>query len=386
VESCSLESVISRLRTRLASPTSSPGLLLGLALITGCSDDGFAGGAASASSTDASTGPVSTGPASTTPASTGPASTGQSTTEALDDTGPLDESTGGTEGETDPGPLLDCSILAEGTVSGFVVDGMERELILNLPAGVEDGGPWPVVFNWHGLGDDAAGMSALVAPHVDNAIMPFIAVTPEDTDYMLDVPIPGLPPMDWEVFAVDPTNNRELALFDAVLACIDERWGVDPEHVHSMGFSLGGILTDMLASNRSDVIAAVATYSGGYWNNPANVDAFLANAVMWPEYMVDEGYPQLLLHGGPTDLVDMVLVQLHFDAYAEADSTFLGERGHDTIVCNHGLGHTAPPPEMQADRLIEFFADHPYGTVDSPYVDGLPDDFADYCEFRSKAG
>lgn len=356
-----------------------PAILLALTLLTGCSDDGLTGGAGSTSSGDASTGPVTT--------STGPASTGATDDQGLDETGTSTEpTTAGTEGETDPGPMLDCSMLAEGTVSGFVVDGMEREFIVNLPMGVEDGGPWPVVFNWHGLGDSAQNMSGLVSPLVDNAMMPFIAITPEDTDFILDVPLPGLPPMDWEVFAVDPTSNRELALFDAVLACVDERWGVDPEHVHSMGFSLGGILTDMLVSSRSDVIASVATYSGGYWNNPANVDAFLGTAVMWPEYAVEQGYAQLLLHGGPTDLFDLGVLQLHFDQYAEADATFLGEHGHDTIVCAHGQGHSAPVPGMGADRLIEFFADHPYGTTDSPYAAGLPGSFADYCEFRGKAG
>ncbi|MCA9707755.1 MAG: hypothetical protein KDK70_18030 [Myxococcales bacterium] len=359
------------------------GILVGVALGSGCGDDGSIG---ALGSSDESTGASTAGPASAD------STTGDPDTGVLDETGPVgtsgttSDSTGETESETDPGPMLDCSMLAEGTVSGFMVEGMAREFILNLPAGVEDGGPWPVVFNWHGLSDNAADMSTLVAPHVDNAVMPFIAVTPEDTDYMLEVPIPGLPPMDWEVFAVDPTDNRELALFDAVLACIDERWGVDPDHVHSMGFSLGGILTDMLASYRSDVLASVATYSGGYWNNPDNVDAFLANVVMWPEYAVDEGYTQLLLHGGPDDLIDFFIAQMRFDQYAESDSLFLGERGHDTIVCDHGLGHSAPPPQMQADRLIEFFADHPFGTVDSPYVDGLPGSFADYCEFRGKAG
>ncbi len=312
-------------------------------------------------------------------------------TEIADDTGSGSTTTGmsdtGTDTDSDTdtgGPTADCSLLAEGTVTDFVVDGMPREFILNLPEGVEDGGPWPVVFNWHGLGDTAQNMSGLVAPYVDDPTMPFIAVTPEDTDYVLDLPLPGLPPLDWEVFAVDPNDNRELALFDEVLECLDVRYGVDPDHVHSMGFSLGGIVTDMLASNRSDVLASVATYSGGYWNNPDNVTGLLANFVTWPEYDADPGYPQLILHGDTTDIFDLVLLQIHFDEYAEADSTFLNDRGHDTVVCNHGGGHTAPPPDMTPDRLVEFFADHPFGTSDSPYSGGLPASFAEYCEFRGQ--
>lgn len=339
---------------------------------TACGDDSEPDEAGSSS-----TAGVSTGPAAGTMDASG-------STAAADSTGLASTGDDASADSSGGGAMYDCSSFSEGTVNGFMVEGMSREFILNLPSGVEDGGPWPVVFNWHGLGDSAQNMSGLVAPHVDNEVMPFIAVTPEDTNFMLDIAIPGLPSMDWEVFAVDPAINREIALFDAVLACLDERYGVDPEHVHSMGFSLGGIVTDMLASHRSDVLASVATYSGGYWNNPQNVTPLLGTAVMWPEYTADQGYTQLFLHGDTTDLFDLSLIQLQFDEYAEADSTFLRERGHDTIVCNHGGGHTVPTSTMGADRLIEFFAEHPYGTVDSPYAAGLPGSFPEYCEFRAK--
>lgn len=352
----------------------SRGVLVAVIGAGACGDDGGGGGEASGSTAATSASDSGT----TSDGSTGIA------TEAVDETGT--DTTAGSDESTGGGSGLDCSMIAEGTVQGFMVEGMSREFIVNLPDGVEDGGPWPVVFNWHGLGDTAQNMSGLVSPHVNSAVMPFIAVTPEDTDFMLDIAIPGLPSMDWEVFAVDPEDNRELALFDAVLECLDERYGVDPEHIHSMGFSLGGITTDMIASNRSDVVASVATYSGGYWNNPANVDGLLATQVMWPEYTATEGYTQLFLHGDTTDLFDLSLIQLHFDEYALSDSVFLNERGHDAIVCNHGNGHTVPSSSMGGAQLVEFFADHPFGTVDSPYSAGLPASFADYCEFQPQTG
>ncbi|MFH1437964.1 MAG: hypothetical protein ABIJ56_19810 [Pseudomonadota bacterium] len=272
----------------------------------------------------------------------------------------------------------DCSSIHEGTNSYFLVDGEPREFILNLPDGVEEGGPWAVVFNWHGLGDSAANMARMFTGLVNNEDMPFIGVTPEDTDFLLA----GTMIVDWDVFAVTE-NNKEARLFDEVLACIEERFGVDEDHVHSVGFSLGGIVTDMLATTRGEQLASLVTYSGGYWSNPVNVTGMMSMVINWPEHSVDNTYAQIFLHGGTTDLYDMSLVQLHFDQYAINDTAFLNDKGHDAVICNHGLGHTAPP-DFLYNKVIKFFADHPLGTADSPYADALPGDYPDYCEFSGK--
>ena len=213
--------------------------------------------------------------------------------------------------------------------------------------------------------------------------MPFIAVTPEDTDYEIDVPVLGKFPMDWDVFMVTE-DSLEVKLFDAVLDCLDQRWGVDDAHIHSMGFSLGGITTDMLANMRGEELASVATYSGGYWSTPGNVDPLLEAFIQWPPYTVQNEYAQLFLHGGPADSFPLGITSLQFDEFAAADATLLNALGHDIIMCDHGQGHTAPGPGMGGDKLIQFFADHPLGTTDSPYADGLPGDFADYCAFQGK--
>lgn len=279
-----------------------------------------------------------------------------------------------------PPPDGKCEALMPGLNTGFEAGGFEREFILSLPSGVEDGGPWPVVFNWHGLGGNAQNMSTLVDGIVDNETMPFIGVTPEDTDFMLDL-IPQS--LDWEVFAVEEMN-REVALYDEVIDCLDQRYGVDFDHVHSMGFSLGSILTDMLATMRGEELASVATYSGGYWNNSENVAGLLGSVVSWPEHSVTNTYPQLFLHGGETDTFGVAVLTLQFNQFAESDVAFLNARGHDAVICDHGGGHTAPPADMGPQRLIEFFADHPLGTTDSPYASGLPGNYADYCTFSGK--
>jgi hypothetical protein len=254
-----------------------------------------------------------------------------------------------------------------------------RSFILSLPTGVEDSHSWPVIFNWHGLGDTAQNMSGMISGYVNNADMPFIGVTPEDMGYTL--PMVGME-LDWDILNVD-ANNKELAFFDAVLDCVDQKYGVDENHIHTMGFSLGSITSDMLGTMRGEILASIATYSGMYWNNPANVPGMLNSAINWPAYTVENDYAQLFFHGGLEDYYSLVVASLKFNEAAVSDSALLGTLGHDTIICDHGLGHTAPAPGMGPSQIIKFFADHPMGTVVSPYNDaGLPTGFSDSCVFQ----
>jgi len=270
-----------------------------------------------------------------------------------------------------------CETLQEGMNSGFMVDGEARSFVLNLPQEVETGGPWAVIFNWHGLGDNATNFSGFVSIFADNEDMPFIGVTPEDTDHVLMAV-----PLDWDVFKVDE-NNKEARLFDEVLECLDQKWGVDFDHVHTMGFSLGSVVSDMLGTVRGEMLASIATYSGGYWCNEENLLPLMGTVIKWPVYSTENAYAQLFFHGGETDTFGIMNIGLKFNEYAVNDSAFLKERGHDTIICNHDLGHTVPA-DMSTDKVLEFFAAHPLGTEVSPWrSSGLPGDYAGYCSFKA---
>jgi len=272
-----------------------------------------------------------------------------------------------------------CETVGEGWNRGFLVDGLPRDFILDLPAGAATGGPWPVIFNFHGLGDTAENMSRLLSGSVDDSTFPFILVTPEDTNYA----IMGMVNIDWDV-AVVTTANKEARLFDEVLACLESRFGVDESHVHAVGFSMGGFVTDMLGTVRGEQMASLVTYSGAYGSDTANLSGLLASVVSWPSDVVANKYVQVFLHGGTTDTYSLGVQTVHFDQIAQNDVAFLNGRGHDAVICNHGGGHSVPSG-FRARQLLEFFAAHPLGTTDSPFSTAFPAGYPGYCAFSPKS-
>lgn len=295
-----------------------------------------------------------------------------------------DEDDGGSDGGGDTGGDQNvdpqCAALADGWNSGFRVDGIDRGFILHLPSDIDSRTDWPVVFNYHGLGDSAQNMSQLLSAQVNNQDYPFILVTPEDTGHMLSA-FGQSYIVDWDVFQANE-QNKEVRLFDALLECLDQRYGVDSDRIHVVGFSMGGLLTDMMATMRGEELASVASYSGGYWANAANRNLYINIVADYPEYTVSNPYTQLFIHGGPNDTFDMSLFVVQFDQYAAADLVWLNDKGHDAIMCNHSGGHTLPRG-LLGPELVEFFADHPKGSNPSPWAaTGLPDSYPAYCTFE----
>jgi hypothetical protein len=138
------------------------------------------------------------------------------------------------------------------------------------------------------------------------------------------------------------------ALFDEILGCAVQKTKIDVKRIHSLGFSAGALMTTHLSYARSKYMASVATYSGG-------------STGMFQE--MNNKFSAMIMTGGPSDIVVN-----DFFMSSQAWQTTLKGAGHFAMLCNHGGGHSIPT------RLVpgvwQFFVDHPYGKVPSPYAGG----------------
>ena len=303
---------------------------------------------------------------------------------------------GGTDSDTDTDTDSDtdsdteaatCDNLADGWNYGWDVGDEAYDFILHLPDGVvtDGSGSWAVVFNWHSLGTGAGMFDDFISTIYDNETMPFIGVTPDSNGYTFMTQ-----DMTWDVFSVGEgaTGNADVALFDQLIECFEARYGIDEDHIHSMGFSLGGIMSDLLGTVRGDVLASIGTYSGGYFSNAAN-DAVLgvaASMINWPNPTHENMYGQLLCHGGTNDNFNLSVVTIQFDQLGNNDVAYLNTLGHDVIHCvnpsatQHGDLGGLPQP----GGFVEFFAAHGLGVEASPWASGLPSSGFSLCTYEAK--
>jgi hypothetical protein len=230
-----------------------------------------------------------------------------------------------------------------------------------------------VVFNFHGFGDTAPNMANILSGSVNDASHPFILVTPED--------LGALPPngMDWQILKVTD-KNPEVQLFDEILTCLDQVYGVDRERVHAVGFSAGAIMCDLLGVMRGDQLASIISFSGTYFSNPPNKEALdnFAALVTWPEMTAGSTYTQLLVHGGAADNYNLSLTTLKFGENGKRDVPYLNGLGHDVIHCDHGGSHTIPN-FFWGIPLVRFFDAHPRGVAATWADSGLPANWPTYC-------
>jgi predicted esterase len=293
-----------------------------------------------------------------------------------------------------------CEEILEGQNQSFMVGNTGRSFYIKIPTGTPPENGWAVVFAWHGTGDTAVNFKGLIEPQVNNNTMPFIAITPDNDPYYT---MNALPPtgIDWDILNTND-GMADVDLYDSLMECVRQRWKVDEDHIHTMGFSAGSIMADLLSLIRNSEIASVFTYSGAYLNNSENINdlqpAGVSSFVQWPEFSTNNKYTQVIIHGadgdasctGP-DTCDKYTVPLgaygtfvaNFNHMGNFDSTFLPAAGHDVIHCDHNMGHTNGGPTIIT--MIQFFLDHPKGTVDSPYATTLPSGFSpDMCTFVPK--
>jgi predicted esterase len=318
------------------------------AFLLACSDSG------APDTEDPSSGPQTTsGDTTTAVTSMDPTTT---TTSGLATTEGTDASTTGEPSPPSmptmlPTPTGTCPTLADGEVV-FAPAGIEPRAVrlwMSDAAATMDG---PLVFYWHGTGSSPQeALYGLGADYVAQVVAQGgIIVAPSHDPAAGDFPW-------WLVLG---SREDDLLLADEVLGCAIEQVGVDLTHIHTAGMSAGGLQTSQMSIRRSGYIASAVPYSGGIITAPPDQDPSNPLSAM-------------IFHGGESDVV-----VLKFQQTSEIYQAAIATRGGFAFICDHGKGHSIPQGSAQAS-VWQFFRDHPYGTSPSPYKDGLPKGFPEYC-------
>ena len=153
-------------------------------------------------------------------------------------------------------------LLAGRAPEGFVeqswtVDGVKRTALVRVPKDAK--GPLAVVFCWHGHGGRAAQAAGRWG--YEQADTTSILVFPQG--------LPTVSPLvdkegrmpGWQT-TVGGEGERDMKLFDAMLADIRKSHAIDDRRIYSMGHSNGAAFSYLLWQARPTVLAAIGSVAG----------------------------------------------------------------------------------------------------------------------------
>lgn len=249
-----------------------------------------------------------------------------------------------------PAPPADCPQIATGMIS---ILGQQ----VRIWTGPKKG---PMVFYWHGTGSRAEEAVTGLGPGL-NEIMTQGGVVASFTTTTKMGQTTGN--------GVWYSGDFEMA--DQILACANAQGLIDPQHIYAAGCSAGGIQTSTMVFTRSSYLAAGLPNSGG---------------IVFPTQLQDASHVpyQMSAHGArEKDLVRSGQANAQIDIYfadiTAKDNRDLVSKGGFAVNCDHGGEHCASPAPLRAAQW-QFLKDHQFGTPKSPYADGLPASFPQYCQ------
>ncbi len=155
-----------------------------------------------------------------------------------------------------------------------------RSYIVQLPSAYDGITKLPVVFVFHGLGDNAQNMTGTgfgILGEQEN----FIAVYPQG----LEIPFLGNGWNNGTPVSATGFNADDMGFVNSMIDVMIADYSADETRIYSCGFSMGGIMSHRIGCEMSDRVAAIASQAG--------VMAVAIENTCAPEYEV----PVLHIHG-----------------------------------------------------------------------------------------
>lgn len=128
----------------------------------------------------------------------------------------------------------------------FVVDGVERHAITDIPSSYDSDKPTQLIIAWHGRTNSNSEVRSYykVSRNAPNAIVVYPAWLPE-----------AWPSRSWS-----PTSD--VIFFDTIVQEMSQKYCINQDQIDIMGHSLGGWWTNTLACMRGDLIRGIWSVGG----------------------------------------------------------------------------------------------------------------------------
>lgn len=157
--------------------------------------------------------------------------------------------------------------------STMTIRAVARTVHLWVPRSYAPSRAYPVIFKWHGSG--GTGLSG------------GLEIERQSGEDAIVVAADGLNAR-WDLDPMGP----DVELFDQLLAKLEATTCVDRDRIFSYGFSMGGMMSELLGCVRGDVIRAIAPVEGFMPSMPACVGraaAWIVNSVDDQAVTIDRG-------------------------------------------------------------------------------------------------
>jgi polyhydroxybutyrate depolymerase len=141
---------------------------------------------------------------------------------------------------------------ARTTTKHVVVDGVDREYLLSIPAGYDPSEPAPLVFDFHGLGSNMEEQAAYTNLDAVAGARGYVVVTPNGQDGVL---------RRWSL-QPSAAANPDVAFVQAMLRTTARSLCIDRDRVFAAGMSNGAMFSTLLACALPGRFAAVAPVAG----------------------------------------------------------------------------------------------------------------------------
>ena len=169
---------------------------------------------------------------------------------------------------------------------------MSREYIIDIPANYDPTHPYRLIFSWHqAYGSDTGNANGLHpandGPNFDAKNYAYFGLHREMTaakDTAIFVAPGGIGNLPWDY-------NRDVVLFDDLLALVDAKLCIDDSRVFTTGFSFGAMMSYALTLGRPSKLRGAVTMAAANYNFTQPTNAHVPIAYMGTTGMSDGTCP-----------------------------------------------------------------------------------------------